>query len=91
MTLETTIAARGITLPAWDASNPDVVNAWRQASAAFARGAQGNVTVLQETGVRVNSVWAEVEYPALTANPNVTSITGVNPVTGDSTLLWSRP
>lgn len=91
MTLESTMASRGITLPAWDASNPSVVNAWQQASAAFARGAQGNVTVLQETAVRTNSVWAQVEYPALTANPHVTSITAVNPVTGSSNVLWTRP
>ncbi|MHB1597264.1 MAG: polymorphic toxin-type HINT domain-containing protein, partial [Streptosporangiaceae bacterium] len=90
-TLETTMAARGITLPAWDASNPAAVAAWRQASEAFARSASGNVTVLQETGVRVNSVWAQVEYPALIANRAVTSITSINPVTGDSIVLWSRP
>jgi len=61
------------------------------AEAAFARGAQGNVTVLQESAVRINSVWAEVEYPALTANPNVTSITAVDPASGNTTLLWRRP
>jgi filamentous hemagglutinin len=81
----------GSSLPAWDASNPAVVSAWRQASAQFAQGASGNVAVLQDTAVRVNSVWAEVEYPALTANPSVTSITAINPETGASTLLWSRP
>ncbi len=81
----------GSSLPPWDASNPAVVNAWRQASAEFAQGASGNVTVLQDTTVRVNSVWAEVEYPALTSNPNVTSITAINPETRTSTVLWKRP
>lgn len=90
-TLETTLAARGITLPAWDASDPAAVNAWRQASADFASGAQGSIRVLQEDGVRVGSVWAQVEYPALISNPNVTSITAINPLTGDQSLLWSRP
>lgn len=89
-TLETTMASRGITLPAWDASNPAVVSAWRDASAQFARGASGNVRVLQGDAVRIDSVWAQVEYPALTANPNVTSITAINPSTGASTVLWSR-
>ncbi len=91
VTLETMMTQRGVTLPAWDASNPAVVSAWRQASAEFAQGARGNVTVLQGDAIRINSVWAEVEYPALTTNPNVTSITAVNPATGSSTVLWTRP
>jgi hypothetical protein len=90
VTLETTLDQRNITLPEYDRNDPSSVNAWRQASAAFARGAQGNVVVLQGDAVRTTSVWAEVEYPALTANPNVTSITAINPATGASTLLWSR-
>ncbi|MDQ2958460.1 MAG: type IV secretion protein Rhs [Actinomycetota bacterium] len=90
VTLETTLDQRNITLPEYDRNDPSVVGAWRQASAAFARGAQGNVIVLQGDAVRTTSVWAEVEYPALTANPNVTSITAINPETGGSTLLWSR-
>lgn len=52
--------------------------------------AQGDVTVLQETAVPTNSVWAQVEYPALMANPNVTSITAVSPGTGGSIVLWMR-
>lgn len=53
-------------------------------------GASGNVRVLQTDAVRVNSIWAEVEFPALTSNPNVTSITAVNPETGIEVLPWSR-
>lgn len=87
---ESTLAQRGISLPAWDASNPSVVSAWRTASADFAAGAKGTVRVLQEDAVRVNSVWAEVEFPALKANPNVTSILGVDPRTGAEVVLWSR-
>jgi filamentous hemagglutinin len=90
MTLETTLAARGITLPAWDRNDPASMDAWRQASAEFAQGAQGDVRVLQETGVRVTSIWKETEYPALISNPNVTSITAINPVTGDEVLIWNR-
>ncbi len=52
--------------------------------------AQGDVTVLQESGVRVSSIWAQVEYKALIDNPEVTSITAVDPLTGLRTLLWSR-
>ena len=90
-TLESTMAQRGIQLPAWDASNPSVVSAWRQASADSASGASGNVRVLQGADVRIGSVWAEVEYPALVSNPNVTSITSINPATGEQVVLWTRP
>jgi hypothetical protein len=90
-TLESTMASRGIQLPAWDASNPSVVSAWRQASADFASGASGNVRVLQGVDVRVGSAWAQVEYPALVNNPNVTSITSINPSTGEQVVLWTRP
>lgn len=79
-----------ISLPAWDASNPAVVSAWRNASREFAAGASGNVRVLQADAVRVNSIWAQVEFPALKANPNVTSITSIDPRTGAEVLLWRR-
>jgi len=90
ITLETTLARQGITLPAWDASNPASVAAWRQASGTFAKGASGEVKVLQTDVVRINSIWAEVEFPALKANPNVSTITVINPQTGMKTLLWKR-
>jgi filamentous hemagglutinin len=89
-TLETTLASRGITLPAWDVSNPASVTAWREASKAFAQGASGDVRVLQSDAARINSVWAQVEFPALQANSKVSSITAINPDTGASTLLWTR-
>jgi len=89
-TLETTIAERGIQLPVWDPANPASLAAWRRASEEFAAGARGSIRVLQTEMVRVNSIWAEVEFPALKANPNVTSITAVNPETGTEVLLWSR-
>ena len=89
-TLESTLAQRGIQLPVWDASNPSLVSAWRQASADFASGASGNVRVLQGAP-RIGSVWAEVEYPTLIRNPNVTSITSINPATGEQVVLWTRP
>ena len=89
-TLESTMAARGIKLPAWDPNNPASVAAWRQASQQFAAEASGHVRVLQGDSVRLKSVWAEVEFPALKANPNVKSITGINPETGKGVLLWRR-
>lgn len=89
-TLETIMSGRGVALPAWDTSNPAVVSAWRDASAQFAQGARGNVRVLQGDAVRMDSVWAQVEFPALKANTNVTSITAINPSTGVSSVIWRR-
>ena len=89
-TLETTMASRGIKLPAWDPPNVATVSAWKNASAEFAAGARGNVRVLQSDSVRLGNVWAEIEFPALKANPNVTSITAVNPNNGAEVRLWSK-
>ncbi len=88
-TLESTLALRGVTLPACDASNPAVVAAWRQASMDFAAGARGNIRVLQGDVLRLDSIWRD-EFRALRANPNVNSIRAINPDTGTETLLWSK-
>ncbi len=89
-TLESTMEARGITLPPWDPSDAASMAAWRNASIEFARGARGNVRVLQEDLVRIRSVWARYEFPTLKGNPNVTSITALDPRTGASYVLWAR-
>jgi hypothetical protein len=91
MTLENVIASRGIVLPPYVRGDPVSMAAWREASEEFARGASGNVSVLQSSAVRSNSIWAEVEWKALVSNPNVSSITAIDPSTGDTSLLWSRP
>ena len=88
-TLESTLASRGITLPAWDASNPATLAAWRQASVDFAAGARGNVRVLQGDALRVDAIWRD-EFRALQANPNVNSIRAINPDSGAGVSLWSR-
>ena len=89
VTLESTLTSRGITIPAWDASNPAVVAAWRQASMEFAAGARGNVRVLQGDALRIDAIWRD-EFRALQANPNVVSIRAINPETGAEVLLWTR-
>lgn len=89
VTLESTLASRGIALPAWDASNPATVAAWRQASMDFATGARGNVRVLQGDALRVDSIWRD-EFRVLQANPNVNSIRAISPHSGSEVLLWSR-
>ncbi len=89
-TLETTLINRGIKLPVWDQNNPAAVAAWRQASKNFAAGAKGDIRVLQADAVGIKSTWAEVEFPALKANPKVTSIKAINPDNGVETILWSK-
>ena len=89
ITLESVMAAKGITLPVWDASNPAIVAAWRQASIEFAAGARGNVRVLQGDFLRSDSIW-KTEFSTLKANPDVTSIRSVSGSTGEEVLLWER-
>lgn len=87
VTLEQTAGVAG--LPVYDGANAASVAAWRSASQSFARGASGDVRVLLGNS-RIDSIWNEVELPALKLNPAVNSITRINPTTGDSTLIWSR-
>ncbi len=89
-TLETIMSSRHIELPTYDRNLPSSIEAWQNASSQFADGARGNVRVLQEDSVRLQSIWATKEFPSLTANPDVTSITAVDPRTNVETVLWSR-
>lgn len=90
-TLEMLLKARGIKMPAWDATNPASVAAWRDASAQFARGASGDVRVVLGDSLRPGNLWQTVEMPALQANPNVSRIIRVNPSSGAESIIWSRP
>jgi hypothetical protein len=92
-TLEKVMAERGIKLPPYPKSGPipeATEKAWRDASREFAEQASGNVRVLQQDSVRVGRAWAKDEFPALINNPNVKSITAVDPRTGQEILLWKR-
>lgn len=88
-TLETTLAIRGIKLPRWNPDDTEVVASWRQASIDFASGAKGHIRVLQGDSLRVDAIFRD-EYNSLIKNPNVKSITSINPETGAEVLLWSR-
>jgi hypothetical protein len=76
-------------LPEYSPDDAASVAAWRAASESFARGASGNVRVLLGDS-RPDSIWNTVELPTLQANPAVSSISAIDPVSGSSTLLWSR-
>jgi hypothetical protein len=84
-TLETVLRERGITLPAYDPSNPASVAAWENASREFALSARGDVRVLLGDNVSPTGMWNRIEFDALKNNQKVTSITAINPETG---VMW---
>jgi hypothetical protein len=89
-TLETLIAQNGIQMPAWDASNPAVVQAWQNVSAQYAAGASGTVRAVIGSSLRPGNVWETAELPALMNNPKVTQIITVDPATGASKVIFTR-
>jgi hypothetical protein len=89
-TLETLIESRGVQMPTWNAADATSVQIWDQASAAYAQGASGTVRVVLGDNVSSMSTWQTVEFPALKANQNVTSVIQVNPTTGAETVIFHR-
>jgi RHS repeat-associated protein len=89
-TLEMLLDAQGITMPAWDASSESSVAAWQSASAAYARGASGDVNVILGDSLRPGNTWESVELPALQENENVSSITQIHPTTGQQSVIWQQ-
>jgi filamentous hemagglutinin len=89
-TLETLIEQNGIQMPAWDASNPAVVQAWQNISAQYAAGASGSVRAVIGSNLRPGNVWETAELPTLMSNPNVTQITTIDPATGASKVIFTR-
>lgn len=72
-TLEMT--ARGQELAASNLEWTEAKPLWEAASEEFASGASGDVHVFQAAeGVRVESMWAKIEYPILSQNPAVNII-----------------
>ncbi|MHB8255492.1 MAG: hypothetical protein ACYDEV_17855, partial [Acidiferrobacter sp.] len=88
-TLEQLMASKGIALPAWDASNPAVVEAWQNASLNYAQGASGSVNAVIGSTLRPGSVWETIELPALRANPKVTEINVIYPATKAKTVIFT--
>ena len=89
-TLEQLEKERGINLPEYDRAKPETVQAWRDASQAYAEGASGKVRAVVGDTVRPDSVWKTIELPALQNNPFVTEIVEVNAVTGEEVVIWTR-
>ncbi len=64
------------------------VQAWKNASLKFAQGAAGDVKAVIGKNMRPGNVWDTVELPALKANPNVRSITVVDPLSNVETVVF---
>lgn len=89
-TLEALIEKRGVQMPQWDATNPNVVQAWKDISADYAAGSSGTVRAVIGQSLRPGNVWEASELPALKANPNVTQIITIDPVTKVETVIFKR-
>jgi hypothetical protein len=89
-TLEQLMESRGIKLPEWDPADPSVVQAWKDASLAYAEGASGTVRAVIGADLRAGNVWETVELPALKNNPFVTKIVQIDPATGVEKVIWTR-
>jgi len=87
VTLEMAARSSGVSMPQWNASTAPI---WRDASETFARQASGDVRVVLGPNVTPHSTWSTVELPALRANPNVTSVVSVDPVTLAETVIFVR-
>jgi len=86
-TLEQTLAANGVDpLPVWNQRDPESVRFWEDASAAFAENASGQVRAVVGSDLRPGNIWQTVEIPRLVDNPNVTSISQLDPDTG----IWAQ-
>ena len=90
VTLETTIEVQGVKMPKWDFNNPSAVETWKNASSAYARQASGEVRAVIGSSVKPDSIWNTIELPALKANPNVTKIITVDPITLTETIIFMR-
>lgn len=89
-TLEALIEDRNIQMPAWDATNPEVVRAWKTISADYAAGASGTVRAVIGKSLRPGNVWETAELPALMRNPNVERVITIDPVTNVETEIFTR-
>ena len=90
VTLESTIADKGIIMPEWDFNNPASMEAWDLASAAYAEQVSGDVRAVIGNELRHGNIWESIELPRLMKNQNVTKITTIDPKTGVETIIFVR-
>ena len=76
--------------PEWDFGDEDSFSRWEDASRAYAEQASGDVRVIARPPIRKGSIFEAVEFPTLKKNKNVTSVTMINPETGEKTVIFRR-
>lgn len=87
-TLEMMIEEKGIKMPAWDPNDPASIKAWEDISEEYAQGVSGEVRGVIGQSLRPNNIWQNKELPALKANPKVTKITTIDPLTWVETVIY---
>ena len=80
----------GTDIPEWEFGSSGSMSRWEGASRAYAEQASGNVRVIARPPMRKNSIFQTVEFPTLKKNPNVTSVTIINPDTGEEKVIFRR-
>jgi len=77
-------------MPKWDPSDPSSIKAWQNISKEYAENASGIVHAVIGKDLRPNSVWETIELPALKNNKSVEKIIGIDPESGDQTVVFER-
>ena len=77
-------------MPAWDATNPEIVKIWEDVSALYASQVSGEVTAVLGKNLREGNIWETVEYDRLINNPNVTKISTIDPETNIVTVIYQK-
>lgn len=90
VTLESLIESQDIKMPTWDVSDPDSLDIWDLASAAYAEQVSGSVHAVIGSNLRTGNTWENVELPRLINNPAVTSITTIDPKTLAEDTIYRR-
>jgi hypothetical protein len=90
VTLEGLLAQKNVELPAWNPSDPIVMKLWEDISTEYAKQVSGEVRAVIGQQLRPGNIWQTKELPALLANPNVTKITTIDPVTLVETVIFVR-
>ena len=89
-TLEQLLEKRKIVMPVWDAANPAVVQAWKDASLGFAQGARGELKAVIGQNLRPGNIWETTELPALKGNLQVRKISVIDPATRSEKVIFER-
>ena len=90
VTMETLFARNEVDMPDFDRDDLDSLKSWEEASSAYAEQASGDVRVIARPPLREHNIFENVELPKLKANPNVTSVTMINPDTNERTEIFRR-